>query len=859
MKLNSLYIKTPIIVLVLCFFSSCSTKKKTWVNRQYHNTTAKFNGYFNGKQSLSLGVKKLHSKHVDDYTEIISVFPTGDLKKSKTISSYAEKAIKKGSIVIQRHSIKIKGKEYCKWIDENYLMVGKGYFYKGDFDEAIKTFNFIKNEYKKNEIRFESSIWLVRSYAEKKDFTSAEFELQEILSNKRFPKKLKKESTLVAADLHIKTKEYDKAILDLLSVTKTIKNKRKKVRINYILAQLYQNSNNNFLAQKHYQKVLSSNPEYEMAFNAKMNLARSLEKGNTDVKKTKQKLIKMTKDDKNKEYLDQIYYTIAEMEINNEDTISAIKNYTLSTINSVENNAQKALSFLELGKIDFKKKLYKTASMYYDSTVFYMDNDHRFFEKTKDKQLILSDLVLKLNIVQLQDSLQMVAKLPKSQQNKIINSIIQAEIEKERKEAEEERLRKQMMYEGARNGGRGEIFGNNTSGGKWYFYNPATLSFGISEFRKKWGKRKLEDNWRRKDKKTSNDFETDSTKTDSVFSQKEDTKNPKYYLDKLPKNKKDFENSDNQIKEAYYQLALIYRESLKEIALSNSSFLSIFKRFPKDEPYSSLALYNIYLNHSQTNSPQKKKTKETLLLKYPHSIYAEIIKNPNYKTEELTKEDVVEKKYQEIFSFYQKNKFKEVILKTKNIEKDKYKHKKLLLRAFSFIQKNEKTKAINILNNIPLESKEEYNRAQEVLMAINDPSKMNKANEIAITGSSYLYRAKEKHMIILVLPKKDVDITYLKTLISDFHTNKIGNDVFEISALLLGLDNHLLMVKGFQEGSESMEYYELFKEEKTVMNFLNNSSYRIMSISIQNFQEFYKNRDTEGYYNFFINNYITNN
>ena len=267
MKLITGYTKTLIILLVLCFFSSCSTKKKTWVNRQYHNTTAKFNGYFNGNQSLNLGIKKLHLKHIDDYTAIIPVFPTGDLKKSKIISSYADKAIKKGSIVIQRHSMKIKGKEYCKWIDDNYLMVGKGYFYKGDFDEAIKTFNFIKNEYKKNEIRFESSIWLIRSYVEKKDFTSAEFELQEILNNKRFPKKLKKESILVAADLYIKTKQYNKATLELLNATKIIKSKRKKVRINYILAQLYQNSNNDVLAQKHnfficcyYQFILSRVP-----------------------------------------------------------------------------------------------------------------------------------------------------------------------------------------------------------------------------------------------------------------------------------------------------------------------------------------------------------------------------------------------------------------------------------------------------------------------------------------------------------------------------------------------------------------------------------------------------------------------
>ena len=243
-----------------------------------------------------------------------------------------DKAIKKGSIVIQRHSMKIKGKEYCKWIDDNYFMVGKSYFYKGEFDEAIKTFNFIKNEYKKNEIRFKASLWLIRSYVEKGDFRTAESELEELLKNKRFPDKMEKELAVVASDFYVQNQDYSKAIQELKNATSQIKRKRKKVRYNYILAQIYQYSENYPLAQKHYELVLKANPEYEMEFNAKMNLARSLEGGTRDTEKMKQMLFKMTKDDKNKEYLDQIYYTIAEMDLNIKDTVSAKENYLLSTI-----------------------------------------------------------------------------------------------------------------------------------------------------------------------------------------------------------------------------------------------------------------------------------------------------------------------------------------------------------------------------------------------------------------------------------------------------------------------------------------------------------------------------------------------
>ena len=858
MKLKNSYINGLILALILLISPSCSTKKKSWVNRQYHNTTAKYNGYFNGNESIKDGLKKLHANHIDDYTTTISVFPTGDLKTAQKTNSYMDKAIQKGSIVIQRHSMKIKGTEYCKWIDDNYLMVGKAYFYKGDFEEAIKTFSFIINEYSKNEIRFEAALWLVRGYVEKGDFTSAESVLLDLLKDKKFPNKLDKELAVVAADFYVQKKDFTTATTELLNATELIKRKRKKVRLNYILAQIYQYSNNYSLAQKHYELVLKSNPEYEMAFNAKMSLARSLESGNPDTKKMKEKLFKMTKDDKNKEYLDQIYYTIAEMEINNGDTLSAIENYTLSAVNSVENNSQKALSFLALGKIYFEKGSYKLASANYDSTIFYMDNDFRLYEEASARHLILTDLVSNINIVEMQDSLQMLAKLPKSEQSAVIGTIIQAEFEKERRAAEDQSLKQQMMYESGRNGGREEQFGSNTSGGQWYFYNPATLSFGMSEFRKKWGTRKLEDDWRRKDKKISTNFEIDSTSTDSTSVEVQNTKDPNYYLNQLPKTKEDFENSDSQIKEALYQLGVIYKEALNKIDLSTDNFGAIFTRFPTDEQYAALALYNVYINYLETNNPKATNSKETLLSKYPNSIYAKMIVDPNYTSEILSKKDLAELNYQEIFLLYKENVFDQVLVKTENISDEKYKNKLLLLRALSFIQKEEMDKATTILNNISEEDEKVSQEAKYILDAINDPAKMKKANELALAGSPYLYRSNNQHMIILVLPKEGVDVTYLKTLISDFHTNSLGNEVFEISALLLGLDQHLLMIKSFENIKKSMSYYELFIQEGSVMEVLNKSEYKIMSISFENFQEFYKNKDTQGHYNFFTKNYLTN-
>jgi len=739
-------------------------------------------------------------------------------------------------------------------------MVGKSYFYKGEFDEAIKTFSYIKNEYEKNEIVYYAAMWLVRGYIEKGDYSSAESELEELLKNKRFPEKLEKELTVITADFYVKKGDYPQATKELTQATDLIKRKRKKARFYYILAQIYQQDKNHTQAQKYYELVLKSNPEYEMTFNAKMNLARSLASGGKDAQKMKEKLFKMTKDDKNKEYLDQIYFTLAEMDITNNDTTSAIENYTLSAVNSIENNPQKAISFLEIGKIDFERALYKSAKVHYDSTLFYMDSDFRMFEKANERHEILSDLIENLDIIELQDSLQMLAELPKSEQNQIINQIIQAELEKEREEMENERLRQQMSYENGRNGGRGEQFGNNTSGGKWYFYNPATLSFGMSEFRKKWGKRKLEDDWRRKDKKISNSFETDSIAADSIATETKNKKDPNYYLKQLPSSEEDFLLSDTKIKEALYQVGIIYKEQLQEFPRSTSAFSSLYNRFPSDEQFAPLSCYNIYLNHTETGGkPEAKTIKELLLKKYPNSIYAQMLINPDFKLEAVNKLAKEELEYRGVYELYSQNNYQEVIAKTNSIVENEYQSKYLFLRAMSFLSKEEFERGSIELNKIVSLNNDEpiVKESQHVLDALNDPSKMEKANELALAGSPYLFRSLAQHMVIIILPKGGVDVTYLKTLISDYHANDFENEIFEISALLLGVDNHLLMIKTFDNISDVTIYHEMFVSDQSILKELNKSEHKVMAISFENFQEFYKNKDVEGYHNFFKKNYLT--
>ena len=228
----SFYKYSLILIISLLFFSSCSTKKKSWVSRQYHNTTARYNGYFNGNQSVKQGLKKIDQSFEDDYSQILPIFKTGDLQKSKVAHSYMNKAIQKASVVIQKHSIKIRGKEYCKWIDDNYLLLGKSYFYKGDLEESLRSFSFLKENYKNSEISLLAEIWMARCFIEKKDFSSAENVLIELENNKRFPNKYKFDFNIVSADSYLRQQNYSLAADHLQTALKLVKRKKQKTRLN---------------------------------------------------------------------------------------------------------------------------------------------------------------------------------------------------------------------------------------------------------------------------------------------------------------------------------------------------------------------------------------------------------------------------------------------------------------------------------------------------------------------------------------------------------------------------------------------------------------------------------------------------
>ena len=855
----SFYKYSLILIISLLFFSSCSTKKKSWVSRQYHNTTARYNGYFNGSQSVKQGLKKIDQSFEDDYSQILPIFKTGDLQKSKVAHSYMNKAIQKASVVIQKHSIKIRGKEYCKWIDDNYLLLGKSYFYKGDLEESLRSFSFLKENYKNSEISLLAEIWMARCFIEKKDFSSAENVLIELENNKRFPNKYKFDFNIVSADSYLRQQNYSLAADHLQTALKLVKRKKQKTRLNFILAQIFQNQKIYSKSRVFYKKVLSSNPEYVMTFNAKMNLALSSNQKNNDYDKIRLSLIKMSKDDKNKEYLDQIFYTLGKMDEQKNDTVSSVANYLQSTLNSVENSQQKGLSFLALSEIAFVQKDFLQSKIYYDSTAYFLNEGYEFYPKIIERKNILTDLIFYLNTVQLEDSLQALGLLPKDQLELVIAEIINNELEKEKERLEQEAGRQQNMMNNNGRGGRTEQFGNNTSGGKWYFYNPATLSFGLSEFRKNWGKRKLEDNWRRSNKNSEGSFESDSTQNPDSKNQSFNTKDPQFYLSQIPTNLEDFTNSNKKIVNSCFQAALIFKENLNCYDKANEMLEKVLSSNSSDSNYLAMTLYSLFQNlNEKEKTSQAQKFKAQLTNEFPNSLYSKLLYDSTYLEKISAVAIVEENRFDMVLSYFKNEEFDNVLSETINISNNDFAIKYKFLRALSFLKKSDTLTFLQAAQAI----KEDYPKNKisveidEILKVLEDPDLMNQANAKAELNSSYLQYDDSRHSIVIVMPRDGTDVNYLKTIISDFHSKNYPNDIYEISAMLLGKDQHLVTIKSFENKTITISYYNSINNSSNVIKELAKYDYKIMAIAIENFSEFYKNKDVKGYNTFFNKNYL---
>jgi tetratricopeptide (TPR) repeat protein len=794
----------------------------------------------------------------DDYNEILPVFKYNNDKAVKVAASDMDRTLTKMGKTIKLHSITVKPhfkgaltqrdkellkkNEYCKWIDDAYLLIGKANFYKRKYNKALRAFRRILNIYKNEDTRYPAQLWIAKVYLQQKKYKEAYNYLTKLASDKQHPQKLDKDINLTFADYFIRTKNYNKAIEYLKKSIKLTKKRKEKSRYYYILAQLEHLQNNNDKASEYYKKVIKMNTNYDMTFNAKIKRASVLS-AKQNSKQLRKKIKKLLKDEKNENYKDQIYYALAMIDLKNKDTSNAIKNLILSGQNSVDNNSQKAISYLKLADIYFKKKDFINSGKYYDSTMQYLSPKFPNYNKITQRAKNTGELVKYLETVQTQDSLQRIAKMPAEKRNKIIDNLIQQVIEQEQRQSEYNNY----YYN------PNDISNNykqSSSGGKWYMYNQILLSRGKSDFIRKWGNRKLEDNWRRKNKAAVNQFAEQNNNNSNDSSKITNKKSRKYYLQNLPLNDSLMAISNSKIQNALFNAADVYQYKLSDKKSAIKLYKKLILRYPKSD-FKLEAYYRLYLLYkSLNNKPEENLYKQKIINEFPESKYAKMLKDPNFANKLLANENQSLDIYQLALSEYNKNNYI-ASLQTVNkglkkyAESDAYPYF-LFLKAKNFGNLNQKDSLVFYLSKL----RENYPQLQIARLA-------NEILSLIASGklnyNIYSFNPSAKYCYILLINKK-LNSTELQFRLKSAAANFSDTKTYTIKSQNFNKIFDLISIKYFDNLNKAKKFLNTINQNQ-ILNDFPTSSYFSYIISDSNLSTLLKDKNIDKY-DYFYKRYL---
>lgn len=861
--------------------ASCNKNSTSWANRKYQNMIARYNVYYNGTEKLKEAKAGLALNHQDNYDNVLDVFPYGDEQQAKAQAAAMDEVIKKGSKIIINRPV-------SHWVDDGYLLVGKGYFFKADYYAAIETFQYINTRYKNTEIAKEATIWILKSYLMLERYDDAEALVALFKNQKNFPPRLLGLYSAAAAQVYIKQKKYPPA-LDYMRTALSETKKRyrtKRARYKYITAQLFEKLGQPDSAKYYLEKVIKLNPPYEMAFNAKISLARNYNpKDPSQIRRARRYLRSMLRDDKNISYYDQIYYQLGVIDKRLGNNEKAIENFRKSLQNANTNQNQKAVTYLALADLYFEVPEYTLAQQYYDSTVQVLQPEYENYEEIVKKQSELSELIKYKVIVEREDSLQRLAKLSPNELSKRVDKWIK-EAEERRKRAEE--AKENQQNNGGFGGGSGfpgtpgsPGIGQSQSGGSnWYFYNLQQVSVGYSEFTTKWGRRKLTDDWRWSGKEkrspstnnnqnSQNQEETDSSETKTTKVDPELAKRladipeekRKYYRD-IPFSEDDVARSDAKIASGLYNIGVIYYEKLSDNPEAIKAFNQLLSRFPKSE-FEVRTLYYLYKIYDEQGDEAKADSyKQTLIKEYPDSDYALLVNDNAILNKgaigiEPRKIDF----YNTTLDLFNRGRYVEVISR-KNVVDTMFAGislypKYLLLYAMSVGKtdslKEYKKELQKILDQYP--ATDISKRAKELFDAVVRIEEGNKPKGRDKREDAFKYTPDELHFALIVYPKAKGDANSIRIKVSDFNQSSFPKNQLQIVPSILNADDQIIIIRSFDNKDKAQDYKKQLESfHALLMGSLDRKEVYYGLITAKNYAELIKIKDI-GPYKSFYNRY----
>ena len=668
-----------VFLTIALILTGCSTQKNTAQSRWWHAFNAKYNTYYNGTLAYIDGSLEKETGNKDNYTEQIPLYTVSNKNSREIGKANFDRAIEKCEKAIHQHSIKrrpewtknrrktakdiewLSRREYNPFLWKAWMLMGRSQFYQGDFESAAATFSYMSRLYATQPAIYgKARAWLAKCYIEQNWNYDAEDVIRNMLRDS-IHWRAQKEWDYTFADYYIHTGNAEQAIPYLRKVISHEMRRKQKAREWYLMGQLQASIGNKKEAYKAFRHVIRQNPPYELAFNARIAMTEVMAKDNAG--KMISRLKRMAASDNNKEYQDQIYYAIGNIHLSRKDTLQAITAYEKGNQKSTRNGIEKGVLLLHLGDLYWTKEKFSDARRCYGEAIGLLDKDRKDYQQLANRSKVLDELVPYTDAVQLQDSLQQLARMSEKERNAAIDRVIDALKKKEKEERNrkaEEEAESTLRQDGgnfANNNNfassnspqkNNENSANTPANGQWYFYSPLTVSQGKAQFQKLWGKRDNVDNWQRINKtvvanaagaEEMTDEQRDSlaqaAEQEELLKQTSDSavNDPhrrEYYLAQIPFTLEQLAESNKLLEDGLYHAGVIFKDKLDNLPLSRKSLLRLVNNHP-DYAHLDDAYYHLYLLYSRERKPKMAQIYlQKLKAEYPESQWTTLLSDPYY-------------------------------------------------------------------------------------------------------------------------------------------------------------------------------------------------------------------------------------
>ena len=706
-RIESRHIIPLLIAAIIVVATGCSTQKNTAKTRFWHSFKARYNTYYNGSLAYIDGSLEKENGNKDNFTEMLPLYTVSNKQSRELGKSNFDRAIEKCQKTIKLHSIKrrpewtknrrktekdiewLSRREYNPFLWRAWLLMGRSQFYKGAFDEAASTFAYMGRLYQTQPaIYAKSRAWLAKSYIEEGWLYDAEDVIRG-MERDSIHWSARKEWDYTYADYYIHTGDYAKAVPYLRRVIKHEMRRKQRAREWYLMGQLQAALGNKAEALKAYKHVVRQNPPYEIEFNARIAMTEVL--SGAQSKKMIGRLKRMAASDKNKDYLDQVYYALGNIYMARQDTANAISSYERGAAKATRSGIEKGVLMLRLGDIYWDMERYGDAQRCYGEAIGMLDKERKDYEQLSERSKVLDQLVPYTDAVQLQDSLQELARMPEAERNAAIDRTI-AELKRKEREERRKQQEEDAQQTISQNSGNNAAQNNRPNAAQqnqqnanalWYFYNPMAVSQGKAAFEKLWGKRENADNWQRINKTVvatmQDEPEMTQEQLDSIAhaeavadslaqiadSAQNDPHRREYYLAQIPFTKEQVDASNKVIEDGLFNSGVIFKDKLDNLPLAEKQLTRLVSAYTDYERLAD-AYYHLYLLYMRKGDAPTADTYVARLKKeYPENEWTILLSDPHFVENARFGAAVEDSLYASTYDAFKAARYKEVAANVK--------------------------------------------------------------------------------------------------------------------------------------------------------------------------------------------------